>query len=101
MGKESKKRVDICITDSLCWTAEIHNIADSSFQTKINFKKGMPNKEKERANKQEQTKERKVAEKEGKSRGRSEKAHKLCLNTYLQYRTERCVIPTQAFRGPY
>ena len=41
----------------------------------------MPNKEKERANKQRQTKEGKVTKKEGKSRGSSEEAHKLskCL----------------------
>ena len=39
MGKESKSRVDICITDSLCCTAETNNIVNQLYSSKTWLKK--------------------------------------------------------------
>ena len=39
MGTESKKRIGICMTDSLCRTAETNNIVNHLYSNK-NFKKG-------------------------------------------------------------
>ena len=38
MGKESKKKVDICVSDSLCCIAETNNIVNQLYSNK-NFKK--------------------------------------------------------------